>query len=40
MDIIHHNEAINNADLITILVAHKEFKGLNIEADFNFCGLL
>jgi UDP-N-acetyl-D-mannosaminuronic acid dehydrogenase len=39
-EIIHHNEAINNADLITILVAHKEFKGLNIEADFNFCGLL
>lgn len=39
-EIFHHDEAINNADLITILVAHKEFKGLNIETDFDFCGLL
>jgi|TARA_B110000438_G_scaffold64796_1_gene65330 UDP-N-acetyl-D-mannosaminuronic acid dehydrogenase len=39
-EIFHHDEAINNSDLITILVAHKEFKGLNIETGFNFCGLL
>ncbi|MEL0280762.1 MAG: UDP-N-acetyl-D-mannosamine dehydrogenase [Gammaproteobacteria bacterium] len=39
-EIFHHDEAINNADLITILVAHKEFKGLNIETNFDFCGLL
>ena len=39
-EIFHHDEAINNSDLITVLVAHKEFKGLNIETDFDFCGLL
>ena len=39
-EIFHHDEAINNSDLITVLVAHKEFKGLNIDTDFDFCGLL
>ncbi len=39
-EIFHHDKAINNADLIIILVAHKEFKGLNIETNFDFCGLL
>jgi UDP-N-acetyl-D-mannosaminuronic acid dehydrogenase len=40
LEIFHHDEAINNADLITILVAHKEFKKLNIETNLDFCGLL
>jgi UDP-N-acetyl-D-mannosaminuronic acid dehydrogenase len=39
-EIFHYNEAINNADLIAILVAHNEFKKLNIKTDLDFCGLL
>lgn len=39
-DIVDYNEAIDQADLITFLVAHKEFKTLNIATDLDFCGVL
>jgi len=28
------------ADVVTFLVAHKEFKGLDIKTDLDFCGVL
>ena len=47
-NIKHHDEfeildcekAIVAADIVTVLVAHKEFKGLNIKTHLDFCGVL
>ena len=39
-DIINYAEAVEMADLVTFLVAHKEFKKLNIQTDLDFCGVL
>ena len=39
-DIVNYNEAIEQADVITFLVAHKEFKNLVIKADLDFCGVI
>jgi UDP-N-acetyl-D-mannosaminuronic acid dehydrogenase len=35
-----YKEALTQADVITFLVAHKEFKGLDIQTDLDFCGVL
>ena len=39
-EIIDYKKALENADIITFLVGHKEFKGLNIQTDLDFCGVL
>ena len=39
-DIVEYKEALNDADVVTFLVAHKEFKGLDIHTDLDFCGVL
>lgn len=40
LEIIDYNKALEEADIVTFLVAHKEFKKLNIETDLDFCGVL
>ncbi len=40
LKIIDYNEAIKQADVITFLVGHKEFKGLDISTELDFCGVL
>ncbi len=39
-DIVDYKDALAQADVITFLVAHKEFKGLDIKTDLDFCGVL
>lgn len=39
-EIIDYKEALEEADIITFLVAHKEFKKLDIKTDLDFCGVL
>ncbi|MBD3842103.1 MAG: UDP-N-acetyl-D-mannosamine dehydrogenase, partial [Campylobacterales bacterium] len=38
--IVDYKKAIKEADIVTFLVAHKEFKGLDIKTDLDFCGVL
>jgi len=40
-EIVNDAEAINDADIIVYLVAHKEFKGIRIfgKEVFDFCGV-
>ena len=38
-DIIDFETAINGADIIVFLVAHKEFKNIDIKTDLDFCGV-
>ncbi len=39
-EIIDYKKALEDADIVTFLVAHKEFKGLNIKTNLDFCGVL
>jgi len=39
-DVVDYKEAIEKADVITFLVAHNEFKVLDIKTDLDFCGVL
>ena len=39
-DIVNYSEAVEKADVVTFLVAHKEFKELDIKTDLDFCGVL
>ncbi|MFX4237779.1 UDP-N-acetyl-D-mannosamine dehydrogenase [Aliarcobacter butzleri] len=39
-EIVNYKEALEDADIVTFLVAHKEFKGLDIKTDLDFCGVL
>jgi len=39
-EVIDYANALEEADVVTFLVAHKEFKGLNIQTDLDFCGVL
>jgi len=39
-EIIDYKKAIEQADIVTFLVAHKEFKKLDIKTDLDFCGVL
>lgn len=39
-DIVEYKEALKQADIVTFLVAHKEFKKLEIKTDLDFCGVL
>jgi len=38
-DVVNYSEAIEQSDIITFLVAHKEFKELKIQSDLDFCGV-
>jgi UDP-N-acetyl-D-mannosaminuronic acid dehydrogenase len=38
-DIVDYNEALKQADIVTFLVAHKEFKNIDIKTDLDFCGV-
>ncbi len=40
IEIVDYKKAIEKADIVTFLVAHKEFKELNIKSELNFCGVL
>jgi len=39
-EIVDYKEALAQADIVIFLVAHKEFKDLEIETDLDFCGVL
>ena len=39
-DIVEYQEAINEADIVTFLVGHKEFIGLEVRTNLDFCGVL
>ena len=39
-DVMDYNEAVNQADVVTFLVAHKEFKNLDLKTELDFCGVL
>jgi UDP-N-acetyl-D-mannosaminuronic acid dehydrogenase len=39
-EIVEYKEALEQADIVTFLVAHKEFKNLNIKTNLDFCGVL
>ncbi len=38
--IVDYKQALKEADIITFLVGHKEFKGLDIKTNLDFCGVL
>lgn len=38
-EIVEYKEALEKADIVTFLVAHREFKALEIETDLDFCGV-
>jgi len=40
IEIINYEKAISEADIITFLVGHDEFKTLDIETNLDFCGIL
>ena len=39
-EIVDYKDAIEQADIVTFLVAHKEFKSLKIKTDLDFCGVM
>ena len=39
-EIIDYKNALENADIVTFLVGHDEFKGLEIKTNLDFCGVL
>ena len=39
-EIVDYKEALEEADIVTFLVAHKEFKGLYVETNLDFCGVI
>jgi len=39
-ELVDYKKALKEADIVTFLVAHKEFKGLDIKTDLDFCGVL
>ena len=40
IEIVEYKKALEEADVVVFLVAHKEFKGLNVDSDLDFCGVL
>lgn len=38
--ILDYKEALKEADVVTFLVGHREFKGLDVETELDFCGVL
>lgn len=39
INLVAYQDAVERADIVVFLVAHKEFKGLKIEAALDFCGV-
>jgi UDP-N-acetyl-D-mannosaminuronic acid dehydrogenase len=39
-EIVNYKEAIEQADIVTFLVGHREFKTLEIKSNLDFCGIL
>ena len=39
LEIINYEEAIEEADIVIFLVAHKEFKNIDVENSLDFCGI-
>lgn len=39
-EIVNYKTALEQADIVTFLVAHKEFKTLEIQTNLDFCGVL
>ncbi len=39
-NIVEYKEALERADIVAFLVAHKEFKDLSVETELDFCGVL
>lgn len=39
-EIVEYKEAVKSADIVTFLVAHKEFKKLDIKTNLDFCGVI
>ncbi|MDQ1341024.1 MAG: UDP-N-acetyl-D-mannosaminuronic acid dehydrogenase [Campylobacterota bacterium] len=39
-EIVDYKDAIKQADVVTFLVAHKEFKKLDIKTNLDFCGVI
>jgi len=39
-EIVNYQKTLEQADIVTFLVAHKEFKKLDIKTDLDFCGVL
>jgi UDP-N-acetyl-D-mannosaminuronic acid dehydrogenase len=40
LEIIEYQKALEEADIVTFLVGHKEFKGLKVYKKLDFCGIL
>jgi len=40
IEIIDYQKAVEQADIVTFLVAHKEFKNLDVKSELDFCGVL
>ena len=38
--IVNYKQAIEKADIVTFLVAHKEFQDLSVKSNLDFCGIL
>ena len=38
-EVVDYKDAVEKADVITFLVAHKEFKSLYVKGELNFCGI-
>ncbi len=38
-EVVNYKDALEQADIVTFLVAHKEFKNLDIESNLDFCGV-
>jgi UDP-N-acetyl-D-mannosaminuronic acid dehydrogenase len=38
-EIVDYKQALEDADIVTFLVGHDEFKGLDIKTDLDFCGI-
>lgn len=39
-EVVNYKKAVEEADIVTFLVAHKEFKQLDLSTDLDFCGTL
>ena len=39
IELVNYKKAIEEADIVTFLVAHKEFKELQVETNLDFCGV-
>jgi UDP-N-acetyl-D-mannosaminuronic acid dehydrogenase len=38
-EVVEYKKALKEADIVTFLVAHKEFKNIDVKTDLDFCGI-